>query len=276
MGTARNEKFRNEVEGLAIQFPKDFGNKIISAELIKLVRPTAEIIHRLLTTQSKIESRIGEELRGLHGQFKAYTTKKKYSPSDCKEAFSIFIQETFNLSWARANEYICVANKNQLANLRLPISSLVELSRLPDVALEKLLEEMPKEKLSAMSYREMKALCQTRNENRRDRQSQKKPTNNQTDTHSEPTAKDAKPELTMDSKNRLRENVLIEEQKNGLEIVVIENNVMATARLREAYERFKESVIEHGMSEEAQALVREIIEWSTGFTEEKSLKKAKG
>lgn len=279
MGTARQEKLRNEVEGLAIQFPKDFGNKVITPELIKLVRPTAEVIHRLLTTQSKIESRIGEELRALHGQFKAYATKKKYSPAECKEAFSIFIQETFNLSWARANEYICVANKDQLVSLRLPISSLVELSRLPDVALDKLLKETPTEKLSAMSYRAMKALCQERNENRRDRPSQKKSTNNTVDEDSSPSTSESENELTTGSKNMIRENAVLTEfpEQNGeTSGVLIDNNVMATARLRAAFERFKESIIEQGMSQEAQALVTEIIEWSASFKNEKPKNKAKG
>ncbi len=278
MGAPRNEKLRNEVEGLAIEFPKDFGSKVITPELIKLVRPTAEVIHRLLSTQSKIESRIGEELRALQGLFKGYATKKKYSPSECKEAFSIFIQETFNLSWARANEYICVANKDQLASLRLPISSLVELSRLPDLALDKLLKETPSEKLSAMSYRAMKALCQERNENRRDRPLQKKSTHNKADVDSSSGKSECQNQPTTDSK-KIRENAVLAgplEQNGDSSGVLIDNNIMATARLRAAFERFKESIIEHGMSQEAQTLVTEIIEWSASFKNEKFQIKAKG
>jgi hypothetical protein len=78
-----------------------------------------------------------------------------------------FVQEVFDIKESRANEYIRVTKRKELEGLKLTISNLIELSRLPEDALGEFLEEHPAEELAEMSWRKMQALVRENNENSR-------------------------------------------------------------------------------------------------------------
>lgn len=164
-----NKKLQAHVAGTAVKLPDTFKSTLITPELLKAIKPTAESIQTLLGSQAKIELRLGEELFKLKNQILAFATKRKLSSKEAAEAFNEFIQETFNLGSTRAEEYIKVANKKDLHGLKLPISSLVELARLPDDSLKRVLKDTPQPKLAEMSFRGVQALVRENNENKRER-----------------------------------------------------------------------------------------------------------
>ena len=163
------DKMKVSVVGSPIDLSVDFQNKFITEELIKIITPTAEVIQQLLKARSKADIQIGEELRSLRNQFRSFAAKNKTTSTEANKAFSDFIQDAFDIGESRANEYIQVSEKSKLKEMKLPISSLVELSRLPEKEFEKLLKDHPVSILNQLTYRSIKDLCQQYNNNSRPR-----------------------------------------------------------------------------------------------------------
>lgn len=151
----------------------DFENNLISKDLIEVVREHTEKIHYLLTARRKCDLQIASELSLLRNQFLGYATKNGLDKSKADEAFGEYVQVVFDIKASRASEYIRVANKKSLNGLKLPISSLVELSRLNDEALEEFLKGWPEEEIATMTFREVQVLVRDNNENKIVRQTKK-------------------------------------------------------------------------------------------------------
>jgi hypothetical protein len=151
----------------------DFENNLISKDLIEVVREHTEKIHYLLTTRRKCDLQIASELSLLRNQFLGYATKNGLDKTKADEAFGEYVQVVFNIKASRASEYIRVANKKILKDFKLPISSLVELSRLNDEALEEFLQGWPEQEIATMTFREVQVLVRDNNENKIVRQTTK-------------------------------------------------------------------------------------------------------
>lgn len=143
-----------------------FENNLITENLIETVREHTEIIHTLLTSRRKLDIQIASELAILRNQFLAYAAKNELGKAGADEAFGEYVQAVFDIKASRASEYIRVAGKKALQDLKLPISSLCELARLNDEALNEFLEGYPPEELENMTFREVQVLVQDNNENR--------------------------------------------------------------------------------------------------------------
>ena len=150
-----------------------FENNLITENLIETVREHTEIIHTLLTSRRKLDIQIASELAILRNQFLAYAAKNELGKAEADEAFGEYVQAVFDIKASRASEYIRVAGKKALQDLKLPISSLCELARLNDEALNEFLEGYPPEELENMTFREVQVLVQDNNENRVTRKSTK-------------------------------------------------------------------------------------------------------
>lgn len=151
----------------------EFENKLITANLIETVREHTEILHTLLISRRKVDIQIANELALLRNQFLGYATKNGLSKTESDEAFGEYVQTVFNIKSSRASEYIRVASKQALQDLKLSISSLCELARLSDEALTQFLVDYPPEELANMSFNEVQILVQENNENRVVRKSTK-------------------------------------------------------------------------------------------------------
>lgn len=144
----------------------NFENSLITEKLIETVREHTEIIHTLLTSRRKLDIQIASELAILRNQFLAYSAQNGLGNTEADGAFGEYVQTVFNIKASRASEYIRVASKKALQDLKLPISSLCELARLNDEALAEFLVGYPPEEIANMTFREVQCLVQDNNENR--------------------------------------------------------------------------------------------------------------
>lgn len=103
----------------------EFENKLITANLIETVKEHTEIINTLLISRRKVDIQIANELALLRNQFLGYATKNGLTKSESDEAFGEYVQAVFNIKSSRASEYIRVASKPVLQDLRLTINKCV-------------------------------------------------------------------------------------------------------------------------------------------------------
>jgi hypothetical protein len=266
------------VKGTPVQLPEQFDSKFITTDLISEIRETTEEIQSLLLTKSRVDVRIGEALATLKSQFTAYGHQKKLSTKEAEQAFGEFVQAVFNIGDTRANEYIRVTKKKELEGLKLTISNLVELSRLPDDALGEFLEEHPAEELSTMSFRKMQTLVRENNENSRPKVSSSggggggsRSVGRSTDAEETPSA--PAPVLPQGHVERELAVLMDDDSEDATEIVgaIVENPTVATAKLRSAFESFKHAFESEKLTQDAETVLSEIKEWHSHLT-----KKAKG
>jgi hypothetical protein len=264
------------VKGTPVQLPEQFESKFITTDLISEIRKTTEEIQSLLMTKSRVDVRIAEALATLKSQFTAYAHQKKISTKDAEQAFGEFVQVAFDIGETRANEYIRVTKKKELEGMKLPISNLVELSRLPDEALGEFLEEYPAEELSKLSFRKMQTLVRDNNENSRPKVSSSgggggRSVSHSTDTDNTPSA--LAPVLPQGNPERELAVLMDDDSGDTTEIIgaVIESPTVSTARLRSAFESFKQAFESEQLTQDAETLLTEIKEWHSHLA-----KKAKG
>lgn len=138
------------------------------------------------------------------------------------------------------------------------------------------LEEHPAEELAEMSWRKMQALVRDNNENSRPKSSPSggggRSASNSADTNKAPVT----PAPALSQANPERDlAVLIDDDDSGdtTEIigVVIESPTVAIAKLRSAFESFKQAFESEQMNQDAETLLTEIKEWHSHLA-----KKAKG
>lgn len=268
------------VKGTPVQLPDQFESKFITKDLISEIKETTEEIQTLLMSKSKIDIRIGEALATLKSQFNAYGNQKKISTKEVDQAFGEFVQEVFDIKESRANEYIRVTKRKELEGLKLTISNLVELSRLPGDALTEFLEEHPADELSEMSFRKMQTLVRENNENSRPQKVSSSSSGggstgsfasrvSSADAESTDAAEnDDTPETPQASP--IRELAVTVEDETIIGTVVV-NPDIATAELRVSFESFKQAFESESLTAQATALLKEIHEWHTHLA-----KKAKG
>jgi hypothetical protein len=266
------------VKGTPVQLPDQFESKFITKDLISEIKETTEEIQTLLMSKSKIDIRIGEALATLKSQFNAYGNQKKISTKEVEQAFGEFVQEVFDIKESRANEYIRVTKRKELEGLKLTISNLVELSRLPGDALTEFLEEHPADELSEMSFRKMQTLVRENNENSRPQKVSSSSGGgagsfatrvSSADAESTNAAEnDDTPETPQASPIRELAVTVEDEPITG---TVVVNPDIATAELRVSFESFKQAFESESLTAQATALLKEIHEWHTHLA-----KKAKG
>jgi hypothetical protein len=266
------------VKGTPVQLPDQFESKFITKDLISEIKETTEEIQTLLMSKSKIDIRIGEALATLKSQFNAYGNQKKISTKEVEQAFGEFVQEVFDIKESRANEYIRVTKRKELEGLKLTISNLVELSRLPGDALTEFLEEHPADKLSEMSFRKMQTLVRENNENSRPQKVSASSGGGMGSSVARVSSADAEsadiaedddtPETPQASPIRELAVTVEDEPITG---TVVVNPDIATAELRVSFESFKQAFESEILTAQATALLKEIHEWHTHLA-----KKAKG
>lgn len=263
------------VRGTPVHLPDQFESKFITKDLISEIKETTEEIQTLLTSKSKIDIRIGEALATLKSQFTAYGHQNKISAKDVEQAFGEFVQAVFNIGDTRANEYIRVTKKKELEGLKLPISNLVELSRLPDESLAEFLEEHPAEELSQLSFRKMQALVRENNENSRPQKvsSSSGGRSASPGVEKEDTPSTHTPVLPHGNPERELTVLMDDDSEDATEIVgiIVDSPTVATAKLRSAFESFKQAFESEPLTQDAESLFTEIKEWHSHLA-----KKAKG
>lgn len=144
-----------------------YKNLFIDAELCDAVKGQTESINEQLKDMTQGYFKLGQLLAELKARFETFQVARKLDSEIAEDAFSEYVQVTFDIRISRANEYIRVAQHEQAQALKLPISKLVELSRLSGKTFKEFLKKHPEAALGTMTYREIKRLVKKDNEKSR-------------------------------------------------------------------------------------------------------------
>lgn len=151
---------------------------LVSEELQRRTAPTVEQIDQALQEERQLGVRIGALLVALRGEFNAYfehlekTVPNYKAPSDrqIEMAFVGFLQVRFKIGESRGREYMRLASRKDIKDFELPVSMLVELTRLEEKPLATFLEEHPLSELQGLPFKEVKRLVREANPDYRDRE----------------------------------------------------------------------------------------------------------
>ncbi len=280
--TKGSEKLQASVAEIPVKIEINFESGLITAELIKVVRPSVGRIQTLLKSQTRTTLRIADELAALQAQFHSFAVKKKSTKEEADAAFSEFVEQVFNLKASRAKEYVRVANKELVRSLQLPISHLCELARVPDESLKELLEDNSEEKLLELNFRSVQALANKYNDNARNKKENTAVSTSQKSTESleEPGDGSSPKQLPVGNIAPERELSILFEKETAESLKeqesygsnLVGNTAMATARLRSAFENFTEAFRGTPLTFEAKTLIAEISDWK----EQEKLNRKKG
>lgn len=132
----------------------------IKTLLVNSAENHKEIARKLVEAYNRIELRVQASDAGLTVDEVAEKTK---------EAILAYAKIEFDFRDNRALEYVRLGCNEGVLELNLPISSLIEISRLPLAEFSQLLKMFDIEQLSRMSFREIKALTSSLNPKKRNR-----------------------------------------------------------------------------------------------------------
>ncbi|MCB9025456.1 MAG: hypothetical protein H6625_03990 [Bdellovibrionaceae bacterium] len=144
---------------------------LVNQALLKAVSKTVNAIDKVLVGERKLSVNLGGLLAKLKGEFSIHLKKVEKPPSDyqIKTAFHNFVQVRFKVGESRTNEYMRLAEREDLHRLGLPTSVLIELSRLEPDALKEFKKKHPTAELKKLSFKAVRKLIRGDNENKRNK-----------------------------------------------------------------------------------------------------------
>lgn len=139
--------------------------KIYSQDFLKSIEEQRLKIHSILHEAKSTKIEIGKSLLHLEQLF--LSRVENGDDTILKNQFHEFCEAEFNLKATRVRDFISVARCPILHHLNTDFSCLVELARLDEQELEKLLKTVDVKKIEAMTYRQTKVLVSNLNTNKR-------------------------------------------------------------------------------------------------------------
>lgn len=139
--------------------------KIYSQDFLKSIEEQRLKIHSILNETKNSSIELGKSLLHLEQLF--LSRVENGDETILKRQFHDFCEVEFNLKATRVRDHISVARCQIVHHLNTDFSSLVELARLDENELEKLLKTVDVKKLEAMTYRQMKEFVSKININKR-------------------------------------------------------------------------------------------------------------
>lgn len=143
---------------------------LITPSVVKAVSKTVAAIDKALLSERRIAVNLGGLLAKLQGEITAHLVSSGQASSyQAKVAFRHFVQVRFKCGETYTNELIRLAERKDLHRLGLPVSVLIELSRLESEPLKQFLKKHPTAELKKLPFREIKILVKGLNPNKRNR-----------------------------------------------------------------------------------------------------------
>lgn len=148
---------------------------LVNQALLKAVSKTVNAIDKVLVGERNLSINLGGLLSKLKGEFSTHLKKVESPPSDyqIKTAFHNFVQVRFKIGESRTNEYMRLAEREDLHRLGLPTSVLIELSRLEPEALKEFKKKHSTAELKKLPFKEVRKLIRGDNENKRNKTAKK-------------------------------------------------------------------------------------------------------
>jgi hypothetical protein len=145
---------------------------VIASELFKeKVKDLSLQIKILLVTTVDNYKEIAKNLLQVYNEIYVLSGDHKVSPREHKKIadanYTDYAWAEFNIKKSRALEYKTLACREDVLKLELPISHLIELSRLDEKSLSDLLKVQDESVIRHISFRQMQAVVKSYNANRK-------------------------------------------------------------------------------------------------------------
>jgi hypothetical protein len=165
---------------LIVPYLTDHGTKILK-EYPQLAQRSSKLVKDLkdiFIGQSKVAGQVGQLLGQIHKIFQQEISPSKINGKLGTSLFYRFVSAEFNLGKSRTQEYLLLAQRDDINHLELPLSILIELSRIDRLRVAKFLKTNPLKDLKHLSYRQVSQLIRKENPNSRKRKKQRRAKSN--------------------------------------------------------------------------------------------------
>lgn len=157
-----------------------YKSELLTIEMVNEIKPNIDLVFKAILSGTANDKKIATHLYKIHGQLLdtatvKYKSNKKLITKNVKSAIKELAEQDFRLKSSRAFEYIRLADYQDVFNLNLPISHLIELSRLKKGTddLKRLLAVKTEKDLSAMKFLEIQSVIREFNSFKRNSQKTK-------------------------------------------------------------------------------------------------------
>jgi len=133
----------------------------------QLTGPIVGDIRKLFQKESEVVCGVGQKLANIHQLFCKHIPPTKINSNLGETLFYRFISQEFGLQKTRTNEYIYLSQRQDVNQLKMPVSALIELTRLNSSQVKVFLKKNPD--LETYSFREIQSLIKDANPNKRKR-----------------------------------------------------------------------------------------------------------
>lgn len=166
--TGKNNKLPKHVDFI-YPYISDRGGRLLKdyPALGKLTGPIVGDIRKLFQKESEAVCGVGQKLANIHQLFCKHIPPTKINSNLGETLFYRFISQEFGLQKTRTNEYIYLSQRQDVNQLKMPISALIELTRLNSSQVKVFLKKNPD--LETYSFREIQSLIKDANPNKRKR-----------------------------------------------------------------------------------------------------------
>jgi hypothetical protein len=135
------------------------------------IKPKIDKVHSLIKSGTEHDKEIAKYLFKISEELNRFANQrfkeKKEISKNSRAALKELAEQDFRLKGSRAFEYVRLASNAKVIELTLPISHLIELSRLKEADLGQLLNAKSVKELNALNYRQIQILVKDFNSAKR-------------------------------------------------------------------------------------------------------------
>lgn len=144
---------------------------LLTKENLVEIKPKIDKVHSLIKSGTEHDKEIAKYLFKISVELNRFANQKfkekKEISKNSKAALKELAEQDFRLKGSRAFEYVRLASNAKVIELTLPISHLIELSRLKEADLGQLLKAKSVKELNALNYRQIQILVKDFNSAKR-------------------------------------------------------------------------------------------------------------
>lgn len=144
---------------------------LLTKKNLSEIKPKIDKVHSLIKSGTENDKEIAKYLFKISVELKKFAAQefkeKKDISKNSKAALKELAEQDFRLKGSRAFEYVRLASNAKVIELALPISHLIELSRLKEADLGQLLKVKSVKEMSGLNYRQIQSLVKDFNSAKR-------------------------------------------------------------------------------------------------------------
>lgn len=144
---------------------------LLTRKNLSEIKPKIDKVHSLIKSGTENDKEIAKYLFKISVELKKFAAQefkeKKDISKNSKAALKELAEQDFRLKGSRAFEYVRLASNAKVIELSLPISHLIELSRLKEADLGQLLKVKSVKEMSGLNYRQIQSLVKDFNSAKR-------------------------------------------------------------------------------------------------------------